>query len=237
VPCEPRFPGALPQVWKVPARNPYFTGRNLELGELAQALAAGRAVTVQSVRGLGGVGKTQLVIEYAYAYAYAGDYDLVWWIGAEEPASIPDQFAALAARLGLEVAPDPDALRELVGEELRRVAGWLLIFDNADAVADIAPWLPGGPLPGGAPGHVIVTTRRGGFSALGHVLGLEVIDLPAAVRLLRSRVPDLAQETGGTGRTGAGRLPLEQAAAYLDRTGMPPVQYLELLRSRATGRA
>jgi tetratricopeptide (TPR) repeat protein len=233
VPREPRFPGALPRVWKVPARNPYFTGRDPDLAELARALAAGRAVSVQSVHGLGGVGKTQLAIEYAYAHA--SDYDLVWWIVAEEPVSIPDQFAALAARLGLEAAPDPESLRELVGEELRRVAGWLLIFDNADAVEDIAPWLPTAPLPAGLPGHVIATTRRGGFSALGRVLDLEVIGLPAAVQLLCSRVPDLADETGGQIAQELGRLPLalEQAAAYLDRTQMPGVEYLELLRSRA----
>ena len=47
---------------------------------------------VHAVRGMGEVGKTQLAVEYAYAHA--GDYDLVWWIAAEEPASIPDQRAA-----------------------------------------------------------------------------------------------------------------------------------------------
>ena len=77
--------------------------------QLARALAAGSAVTVHSVHGLGGVGKTQLATEYAHAHA--ADYDLVWWIAAEEPASIPDQFAALAVRLGLDPAADPEALR------------------------------------------------------------------------------------------------------------------------------
>ena len=52
-------------------------------------------------------------------------------------------------------------------DRLRGVPGWLLIFDNADTAADIGPWLPGGPLPPGVPGHVIVTTRRGGFAAMG----------------------------------------------------------------------
>ena len=44
-------------------------------------------MTVQSVRGMGGVGKTQLATEYAYPHAT--DYDLVWWIAAEEPADDP----------------------------------------------------------------------------------------------------------------------------------------------------
>jgi hypothetical protein len=43
----------------------------------------------------------------------------VWWIAAEEPASIPDQFAALAARLGLDPVADPEALRGQGHDALR----------------------------------------------------------------------------------------------------------------------
>ena len=232
MPREARFPGALPQVWKVPAQNPNFTGRDPDLDKLARALAAGSAVTVHSVRGMGGVGKTQLATEYAHAHAT--DYDLVWWVAAEEPASIPDQFTALAARLGLDPAADPEALQALVHDRLRSVPGWLLIFDNADRAADIGPWLPTGPMPPGIPGHVIVTTRRGGFAAMGRVLDLDVIGLVDAVRMLRARVPGLDQETGEQIAEELGRLPLalEQAAAWLDRSQMPGQEYLELLRSR-----
>ena len=233
VPREPRFPGALPQVWKVPARNPHFTGRGPDLAAMARELASGSTFTVHSVHGMGGVGKTQLAAEYAYAHAT--DYDLVWWIAAEEPASIPDQIADLATRLGLGSPADPEVLRGQVHDQLRSVPGWLLIFDNADAVEDIAPWLPAGPLPAGIPGHVIVTTRRGGFAALGPVMDLDVIDLPDAVLLLRSRVPDLGHDIGEQIAEELGRLPLalEQAAAYLDRTRIPALEYLDLLRSRA----
>ena len=111
---------------------------------------------------------------------------------------------------------------------------WLLVFDNADRVEDIGPWLPTGPVPPGTPGHVIVTTRRGGFAAMGQLLDLDVIGLPDAVRMLRARVPGLGQETGQQIAEELGRLPLalEQAAAWLDRSQMPCREYLELLRSR-----
>jgi hypothetical protein len=230
---EPRFPGALPVVWKVPARNPNFTGRGAELAEVRAALAGGSTMTVQSLRGMGGVGKTQLATEFAHDRA--ADYDLVYWIAAEEPATIADQFAALAGQLGLDPTTDPEVLRAQVHGQLRSVPGWLLIFDNADAAGDIRAWLPGGPLPPGVPGHVIVTTRRGGFAVLGPVLELDVIDLPSAVTLLRARVPDLAEDVAREIAIELGQLPLalEQAAAYLDRSAMPARDYLALLRRRA----
>jgi hypothetical protein len=230
--AEPHFPGALPEVFRVPPRNPNFVGRADALASLGAKLADGTA-TVHSVHGLGGVGKTQLAIEYAYARAT--DYDLVFWIAAEEPGSIPDQFATLAQLLGLDPVPEPEGLQAQVHDALRAVQGWLLIFDNADTVEGIRPWLPRGPQPAGIPGHVIVTTRRGGFGALGPVLDLDVIDLPDALTLLRTRVPGLAEGTGAEIAEEMGRLPLalEQAAAYLDVTGMPPADYLAVLRARA----
>jgi hypothetical protein len=182
---------------------------------------------------MGGIGKTQLAIEFAHARV--GDYDLAYWIAAEEAATIPDQFTDLATRLGLDPAPDPEALQAQVHDRLRAVPGWLLVFDNADTVDDIRPWLPSGPLPSGVRGHVVVTTRRAGFGVLGQVMELDVIDLPSAVVLLRTRVPHLPDGVGQEVAVELGQLPLalEQAAAYLDRSGMPAAEYLALLRQRA----
>ena len=233
---EPRFPGALPRIWKVPARNPNFTGRGQELAMLVARVKNGSPVTVQALHGMGGVGKTQLAAEYCHARA--SDYDLVYWIAAEEPATIADQFTALASRLGLASASgaDPGALQMMVHDQLRNVPGWLLVFDNANEVAHIRDWLPTSPLPPGMPGHVIVTTRRRGFAALGSVLELDVIDLPSSVTLLQTRVRSLAHNAAEQIAEELGRLPLalEQAAAYLDKTGMPGLEYLDLLRRRAS---
>jgi DNA-binding transcriptional LysR family regulator len=188
-----RFPGTLPSTWgRVPAHNPNFTGRDDELMAMKTSLNADTTVRVHSASGLGGVGKTQLAIEYAYRFA--SDYDVVWWIAAQTSATIPDHFAALATSLGLGPTDGPDELRVAVHDALRTAGGWLLIFDNADSVDDIGPWLPSGPVSAGAPGHVIVTTRRRGFRALGTVLDLDVIDMGAAVRLLlRSATQATAQ--------------------------------------------
>ncbi|HEY4603671.1 MAG TPA: TIR domain-containing protein, partial [Blastococcus sp.] len=97
---KPGFAGNLPEVWRVPPRNPRFTGRDGMLTELRRRLGGGEGtLVVQALYGLGGVGKTQLAIEYAHRFA--ADYQLVWWIDAEQPVLIGDQLAALAARLDL----------------------------------------------------------------------------------------------------------------------------------------
>jgi hypothetical protein len=89
---------------KVPPRNPRFTGRDSMLTELRRRLRAAQpALVVQALYGLGGVGKTQLAIEYAHRFA--ADYQGVWWIDAAQPVLIPDQLTTLAARLDLPTGP------------------------------------------------------------------------------------------------------------------------------------
>jgi tetratricopeptide (TPR) repeat protein len=184
-------------------------------------------MTVQVVHGLGGVGKTQTVIEYAYRHATA--YDLVWWINAEQPSLITSQLASLGGPLGLPSASDSDAAVRAVCAELRRRRGWLLIFDNAEDIDHVRGVLPGGT------GHVLITTRRGGFSYLGPVLDLDVLPRPEAVSLLHRRAPRLTNDQANTLAELLGDLPLalEQAAAYLDQTQLPAADYLRLLTTRA----
>jgi TIR domain len=132
---RPRFPSALPPIWNVPfQRNPTFTGRQQELAALAAALThGGTAAVTQVLRGAGGVGKTTLSVEYAYRQR--SQFDTVWWVRAEEPASLVGDLADLAVALGL-VEPGL-ANQQVAVLAVRRWldghARWLLVLDNAQA--------------------------------------------------------------------------------------------------------
>ena len=105
---EPPFPGALPEVWNVPhRRNPNFTGREELLEQLHAQLCSGKpAALTQAIAGLGGVGKTQLALEFCYRHM--ADYDAVWWVQSEDTAQLAADYAALAVRLGLADADVQD---------------------------------------------------------------------------------------------------------------------------------
>ena len=89
--------GGLPEIFNVPhQRNPNFTGRDELLGQLREALGGGESAAItQAIHGLGGVGKTQLALEYAYRFA--SEYSLIWWVRSEGPESLNADFEALGA--------------------------------------------------------------------------------------------------------------------------------------------
>jgi hypothetical protein len=229
-PDKPGFAGALPGVWRVPPRNPRFTGRDGLLAELRRRLRAGEGtLVVQALYGLGGVGKTQLAIEYAHRFA--ADYQLVWWLDAEQPVLIPDQLAGLATRLDLAPGPTVTDTVERLLAELRGRGRWLLIFDNAERPGGIADYRPGGA------GHVLITSRSPGWGAMGGRLEVDVLARAETVALLCARIPALDEELADKLAAELGDLPLAaaQAAAYLEQTDLPAADYLRRFRGhRAT---
>jgi hypothetical protein len=227
---EPVQSASLRRVWgDVPARNPGFTGREQMLGTMREALTSGDRAVVQALRGMGGVGKTQLAIEYVHRHA--PDYDIVWWIPAERPELIVGHFAALATALGCtqqEVGDDATVRRAIVGA-LRGRERWLLVFDNADNPGDIARWLPAGN------GHVLITSRASGWDEVAVPVEVDVLEREDSVTLLRRRIPGLGGKDADLIARTLGDLPLAlaQAAAYMHQSGTSAVEYARLVRTRA----
>jgi TIR domain-containing protein/tetratricopeptide repeat protein len=222
---KPGFAGRVPAVWRVPLRNPRFTGRDGMVAELRRRLHAGEGTLVaQALYGLGGVGKTQLAIEYAHRFA--ADYDLIWWIDADQPVLILDQLAGLAARLDLPTGPTVAGTIDRLLAELRGRDRWLLVFDNAERPQDVADYRPGGA------GHVLITSRAPGWGALGGRLEVDVLTRTETIALLRARIPGMSEELADKLAAELGDLPLAaaQTAGYLEQTALPPADYLRRFR-------
>ncbi|MGX9884221.1 FxSxx-COOH system tetratricopeptide repeat protein [Streptomyces sp. NPDC002276] len=222
----PGFPGLLPQVWNLPARNAGFTGREELLARLRQELAAGSPVAMRALRGRGGVGKTQLAIEYAHRFA--SDYELGWWISAEETALVPDQLAALAVRTGVADPDTPagEACEALVAE-LRTRGHWLLVFDNAEDPTALTPHLPGGA------GHVLITSRNPNWHERAVPVDVDGFTRTESIGLLRGRVPHLSEADADDLAEALEDLPLALAqAAALLADGLTVNQYEQLLKER-----
>ncbi len=210
--------------------NPNFTGRVDLLDRLHEALASGeRAAFTQTsaITGLGGVGKTQLALQYAYTHL--NDYQVIWWVRSEEPATLAADYATLASRLDL---PEKDARDQRVTVEavrcwLEQNGGWLLVFDNAQEPEDLGEYLPTI-----GKGHVIITSRNQNWGGTAKPLPVDVFSRDESIDFLQSRTrlkdgaDSLAEALGDL------PLALEQAGAYIQETGISLSPYLKLFQER-----
>ncbi|MEU5169302.1 MULTISPECIES: FxSxx-COOH system tetratricopeptide repeat protein [Streptomyces] len=230
----PRFPGTVPRIWNAPPRNPGFTGRSLVLERMRDQLGGGMAVVLpqpQALYGLGGVGKTQVALEYVHRFM--ADYDLVWWISSEQIDDVVASLAELAVRLGAQGGDDMAAASKEAVDLLRRGVPserWLLVFDNADDPERLSRYFPQG-----GSGHILVTSRNQTWSQHGDALPVDVFLREESIEHLQRRAPGLSDEDAAQVATAVGDLPLavEQAAAWIAETATPIDSYLEQLARQA----
>ncbi|MCL2119938.1 MAG: DUF2225 domain-containing protein, partial [Planctomycetaceae bacterium] len=142
----------------LPDSNPHFTGREDILNEMHREFQSGQAVSLrQTIAGLGGVGKTQTAIEYAYRHA--NDYDVIWWVNAE--TGLYEAYHAFAQRMKLLPVGESTTeqiVQQVVKEWLDTHGRFLFIFDNVEDFDALRDYLPRNT--GQVNGHVLLTTRN-----------------------------------------------------------------------------
>ncbi|GAA0989051.1 hypothetical protein GCM10009555_072140 [Acrocarpospora macrocephala] len=233
-PLGSRYPGLIPPIWNVGLRNISFTGRGSALERLRDQLvgaspSTGSTQKVAALFGLGGVGKTQVALEYAHRFR--ADYDLVWWVSAEQPELINTALAELALKLNIRVSENVVEAAQAALEALRLGrphARWLLIFDNAREPDQLLDYLPDGP------GHVLVTSRNKSWGPTATPFEVEVFSKQESLEHMLRRVETLNPAEALAVAEELGHLPLavEQAAAWLAETGVSASKYIDELRSQ-----
>jgi tetratricopeptide (TPR) repeat protein len=234
--ADVRYPaGDHPQTLSMPGRNANFTGREQDLRKLrAELRARGLAVVLPlTLQGLGGVGKTQVALEYVHRFQ--ADYDLVWWMNCGQPqyidASLNDLGKELREVFGASL-PEDGSVAEVAKEVLRllgdnrTVRRWLLVYDNADKIDEVQPLLPKGQ------GHVLITSRNGVWGDKGgRSLPVNVFTRAESVRHLRQRINSITEAEANEVAVALGDLPLAvaTAGAWLAETGFSVKRYLERL--------
>jgi tetratricopeptide (TPR) repeat protein len=239
-PAASQLGGASP-LWHIPHdRNPVFTGRIEALEELRIDLLTNGW---QALYGLGGIGKTQIAVEYVYRHKQ--EYSAVFWAFAESEQSLITSFTQIAKTLNLPVKDlaDQAVIVGAVKRWLEQNEGWLLVFDNADPPGVVLKFLPSQ-----RKGHILLTSRADSsghdfqllFQALSFIELLEVNELPLEAAgeflLKRTRRKRSAEKVvyvdAVTKELGYFPLALEQAGAFIYENQTSFENYLKSFRKR-----
>jgi tetratricopeptide (TPR) repeat protein len=258
-PSQLKPPTSQSQIWNVPyLRNSHFTGREELLTQLEQnfsLVGQGDSVIIrraaltqtQAIKGLGGIGKTQIAIEYAYRSRDLGRYTHTLWVNAASEEALITSFAALSELLPefpVKNEADQQKLVEAVKYWLEQCEHpWLLIFDNVDSDGSLSQLANYFPQQG--KGSILFTTRS-------HMVGSLVVSsitvgemdrwegtlllLHRAQLFEHASIEDASDEE--VDKVNAARgivdaleslpLALDQAGAYIEETGCSFGDYLQL---------
>jgi tetratricopeptide (TPR) repeat protein len=240
--------GTSKQVVYIPfLKNHQFVGRRAELEVLERRLVKAQDCQRLAVVGLGGMGKTQLVLSFAYSVAEQHPEMSVFWMPVLSLEAFVRAIEEIAQQLGIRSATNQgEDVKQLVKRHLSApTAGkWLLIVDNADDIELLEPSTGSNGLlrylPESRLGVTIFTTRTSSVAqrlARSDVLRLKKPTRDEAAELLKRALVDadsLKDQAVVTNfLTELEHLPLAmtQAAAYININAMSISEYSRLLQS------
>jgi tetratricopeptide (TPR) repeat protein/Cdc6-like AAA superfamily ATPase len=221
-------------------RNPLFTAREDLLLQLQAAFLSqyrnARTSAWVALCGLGGIGKTQIAVEFAYRYQ--SNYSAIFWVSAETSDRLIADYIAIAERIyGPEYfIQDQEQIIEAVKHWFATHADWLLIFDGVTDLKAVRSFIP--PV---SRGNILLTTRQqleepditcidvnpfqtdDGILLLLRVAGIIRADslLTKAPLADRRTAREIVQALDGL------PLALDQAGAYIRETGCTLIEYLK----------
>jgi tetratricopeptide (TPR) repeat protein/transcriptional regulator with XRE-family HTH domain len=237
-------PSPVCALWTLPyARNPHFTGRNDLLDQLRirfTTQATDQSTQTQStqihvLKGLGGIGKTQIAVEYAYRSREQERYIHTFWVNAASEETILTDFAALVEVLPSFAFKDEPDQHKLISAIIRWLEAcpqpWLLIFDNADDLSFMLPYLPRW-----GNGSILLTTRINAVGMLASSTEVDCWDILEGTQFLLRRaqregcasVDEINTATNITKTLAQFPLALDQAGAYIEETGCSLHDYAQI---------
>jgi tetratricopeptide (TPR) repeat protein len=233
-------------------KNLSFVGRDAELNTLKQRLMVNKECRKMSVVGLGGTGKTQVALQFAYTVKETWPEYSIFWVPALSMESFEQACVDIAKKLDIpQAAGGEEDTKELVRQYLsdgERVGKWLLVVDNVD---DRAMLYGDGQmkgvfdyLPPSEEGIVVFTTRT--LEVAVELTHSDVIELgamnqqDATIFLARSLINkdllcDSAATTDLLNELTCLPLAIAQAAAYLNKNTTFIRDYLRLLQNTEQG--
>lgn len=243
--------------WIVPfSRNKRFVGREQELSTLQQWSSSKDDCQSMAVFGLGGVGKTQIALEFAYRTREENPHYSVFWVPATDHLAFEQAYKQIGHMLNI---PGIDAggvdVKQLVKDALsdnKRIGPWLMVIDNADDInmvfrqptddGFIAPALID-YIPFSLNGSTLLTTRNRRVAvkqASNNIIFLEIMGPEDANKLLGKSLlrQEILLDVDATeellGLLGFLPLAINQAAAYINENDTTIDEYTSLFNDSET---
>ncbi|WP_341758604.1 NB-ARC domain-containing protein [Candidatus Tisiphia endosymbiont of Ditula angustiorana] len=219
--------------WNIPRQDNVFVGREKLLSNLYSKLHQNHTleginnVAVTACAGLGGIGKTQLALQYVNHTKHP--YTLKVWFPAENIDDLYNKYIEFAKLLGYaENTYTKENIIAYVKQWLVENPGWLLVYDNVSNYRKIAPFLPE------TGGYMILTTRQRHWPTKFSILPIDVMTEEESIKTIKTLIQrNVAAEEQNAMRTLVevlGYLPLAlvQASAYIKQKHITIPEYLAL---------